>query len=189
MHAAEVLESCDVITAKHARALLPLLPFEPFGTGQAFFSGVRSDVGEAVLQPSMRHLPNACMLLAKFVKQTNSSFRFNSIAIFCDVCTSPHRDALNGSRENLISPLSSFSKGEIWVQDPQKSSVELINRTPVNGSLLDVSAGPVLLQAKDKVHFTKPWFGGSRMVVVAFALPRCPSFSHQNFNATRILRP
>ena len=97
LQAAGVLESQSAITLRHAQALLPLLPFEPFGTGQAFFSGVKADAGRAVLQPAMRLLPNSCKLLAKFVKQTDCKFRFNSIAIFRDVSTSPHRDPMNGS--------------------------------------------------------------------------------------------
>ena len=105
-------------------------PCQPFGTGQAFFSGVKADAGRAVLQPAMRLLPNSCKLLAKFVKQTDCKFRFNSIAIFRDVSTSPHRDAMNGSYENLIIPLSSFSGGEIWCHDPQGTAVEVINGTP-----------------------------------------------------------
>ena len=45
----------------------------------------------------------------------------------------------------------------------------------MNGALLDVSAGPVLLQAKDKVHCARPWVGGSRVVLVAYCAAPLPS--------------
>ena len=129
LHAAEVLEPGRV-TKADVRSLIPLLPLESFGTGKAFLSGVKREGKTTVVQPAMRLFPFSCQLLAKFVKQADCDFCFNSIAIFQDVSNAPPRDAMNYSEENLVIPISDFVGGQIGVRISRVLPLSCVKGSP-----------------------------------------------------------
>ena len=135
----------------------------------AFFAGAWGCDKSVCLRPSMRSFPQSCAVMSKFVQNVYPTFRFNSVAVFKDVQTQPHRDTLNDSVCNLLIPLSVFEGGEIWVEDPDGNHEILHRGRRILGKLLDVSAGPVLLQAQRALHCTMPWHGGSRVILVVFS--------------------
>ena len=154
-------------------ALFDLLPHEhpprasPDGSGSSFSCGCYGQGGLAGLRKSCMSFPSTCLALNRYVASLDPAFEYSTISIFDRVQTALHRDARNGSVCNLVSALSSFRGGEIWVQDDDGPIPFSLNGEMLRGSLLDLQQGPVHFEARDRYHCTMP-FSGRRVVLIAF---------------------
>ena len=172
--ARELLRKPSVV-AKDVETLFHLLPHEPphagaqADSGSAFFTGACSHGGIQGLRSNTSLFPDATKVLCRFLRQAQDGFAFTSCALFNNVATKPHRDARNSSSSNLIAPVSSFEHGDIWCEDPSGTVPFTYDGITRLGRCLQVAAGPVLLDARDRVHATMPWTG-NRLVLIAYSV-------------------
>ena len=174
-----------IVVAKDVETLFHLLPHEPphagaqADSGSAFFTGACSHGGIQGLRSNTSLFPEATKVLCRFLRQAQDGFAFTSCALFNNVATKPHRDARNSSSLNLIVPVSSFAQGDIWCEDPSGTVPFTFDGVTRLGRCLQVAAGPVLLDARDRVHATMPWTG-NRLVLIAYSVAQWQALSlHQ----------
>ena len=174
-----------IVVAKDVETLFHLLPHEPphagaqADSGSAFFTGACSHGGIQGLRSNTSLFPEATKVLCRFLRQAQDGFAFTSCALFNNVATKPHRDARNSSSLNLIVPVSSFEHGDIWCEDPSGTVPFTFDGVTRLGRCLQVAAGPVLLDARDRVHATMPWTG-NRLVLIAYSVAQWQALSlHQ----------
>ena len=174
-----------ILVAKDVETLFHLLPHEPphagaqADSGSAFFTGACSHGGIQGLRSNTSLFPEATKVLCRFLRQAQDGFAFTSCALFNNVATKPHRDARNSSSLNLIVPVSSFEHGDIWCEDPSGTVPFTFDGVTRLGRCLQVAAGPVLLDARDRVHATMPWTG-NRLVLIAYSVAQWQALSlHQ----------
>ena len=164
-----------VVVAKDVETLFHLLPHEPphagaqADSGSAFFTGACSHGGIQGLRSNTSLFPDATKVLCRFLRQAQDGFAFTSCVLFHNVATKPHRDARNSSSSNLIVPVSSFEHGDIWCEDPSGTVPFTYDGITRLGRCLQVAAGPVILDARDRVHATMPWTG-NRLVLIAYSV-------------------
>ena len=179
--AQELLRKSSLV-AKDVGTLFHLLPHEPphagaqADSGSAFFKGACSHGGIRGLRSNTSLFPDATKVLCRFLKQAQAGFAFTSCALFHNVATKPHRDARNSSSSNLIVPVSSFEHGDIWCADPSGTVPFTYDGITRVGRCLQVAAGPVLLDARDRVHATMPWTG-NRLVLIAYSVAQWQALS------------
>ena len=114
--------------------------------------------------------------LVRYVVQLDPMHTFTSVALFRDLKALPHADVFNEKGSvNLISPLSVFSGGDLWVADPQGKQVLSVKGIEVSGSILMVSKGTQKFVPQN-LHATMPW-SGQRDVIVGFTPGRRDSLT------------
>ena len=160
--------------------LFNLLPCEAesfrSSSGKSFFTGLYSRV-KTGLRANCATFSQATRAFNAYVKACAPLHRWTSLALFEDVQTDFHIDALNSDWPNVVIPLDTFSGGSIWVEWPpdvaQDSSLTYedknIGDRVITGCHLPVSDGPVSFCAKHLHHCTSE-FSGRRLVVVAYSL-------------------
>ena len=160
--------------------LFNLLPCEAesfrSSSGKSFFTGLYSRV-KTGLRANCTTFPQATRAFNAYVKACVPSHRWTSLALFEDVQTAFHVDALNSEWPNVVIPLDTFSGGSIWVQWPRDVPPDQsltyedknIGDRVVSGCHLPVSEGPVSFCAKHLHHCTEQ-FSGRRLVMVAYSL-------------------
>ena len=137
--------------------------------GSSFSTGCYSKGGITGLRHNTTAYPMATKLLVRFACQTFQSMRFTTLSLFDGVKTPMHRDSRNGPYSNGVCPISDFSGGHIWVEE-EGGPVEM--ETPKgrpSGRLLEVSGGPVVLDAWERFHCNLLW-RGRRLVIVAYVV-------------------
>ena len=145
-------------------------------SGKSFFTGLYSRV-KTGLRANCTLFPQATKAFNSYVRACAPAHRWTSLAVFEDVKTDFHRDALNSDWPNLVLPLDTFSGGSIWVEWPRGVPYDNelsyedknIGDRVVTGCHLPVSQGPVSFGAKHLHHCTSP-FSGRRLVMVAYSL-------------------
>ena len=160
--------------------LFNLLPCEAessrSSSGKSFFTGLYSRV-KTGLRANCTTFPQATRPFNAYVKACAPAHRWTSLALFEDVQTDFHIDALNSEWPNVVIPLDTFSGGSIWVEwphdVPHDNSLTYedknIGDRMVTGCHLPVSEGPVSFCAKHLHHCTSR-FSGRRLVMVAYSL-------------------
>ena len=160
--------------------LFDLLPSEleskGSSPGRSFFSGLYSRV-KTGLRANSKLFPESTKAFNAYVRAVSPGHRWTSIALFENVQTELHRDALNSLWPNLVIPLSNFKDGSVWVEWPAntptdptlKYEVRNLDGVDVRGALLPVAAGPITFGAKQLRHETRK-FSGRRLVLVAYSL-------------------
>ena len=119
------------------------------------------------LRSNTKDRPRSTEVMTRFAKQTRPGFVFTTLSVFQGVKTPMHKDSRNAPYPNLVIPLTRFKDGQIWVQDPSGSIPEYTPEGLRMGRDLEVSEGPVTLDAYDAFHFTRAW-KGDRIVMVAY---------------------
>ncbi|CAE7607413.1 GIP, partial [Symbiodinium sp. CCMP2592] len=94
----------------------------------------------------------------KYVKQLKPDHKFNAIAVITDVETKQHIDAHNVG-ENLVAGLSYFKGGALEIEEP--TGVKVL---PLDGDV------PFQVFDPKHRHSTRSWYGGSRVVLVAYSV-------------------
>ena len=166
------------VVADEIVELFKLLPKEkpPRGEEQddgssSFSTGSYCKGGLVGLRTNTRDRPLATEAMARFARQTQPGFVFTTLSVFQGVKTPMHKDSRNAPYPNLVIPLTRFKDGQIWVQDPSGSVPEYTPEGLKMGRDLEVSEGPVTLDAYDAYHFTRAW-KGERIVMVAYVTDR-----------------
>ena len=95
---------------------------------------------------------------------------FSTLVVFTNTQTAPHKD-VNAPFPNLLLPLSKFTAGQVWLEDSEGDVYRTVAGQARPGRLLDVAAGPCLLEAHKYLHATEPW-QGCRIVLVGFTVRR-----------------
>ena len=94
----------------------------------------------------------------KYVKQLQPDHQFNALAVTTDVGAQQHVDAHNVGM-NLIAGLSYFKGGALEVEGPDGKKL-----LPLDGDHTHQLFDPRLK------HSTKTWYGGSRVVLIAYSV-------------------
>ena len=137
--------------------------------GSSFSTGCYSKGGITGLRHNTTAFPLSTKLLVRFACQVFPSMHFTTLSLFDGVKTPMHRDSRNGPYPNGVCPISEFSEGHIWMEE-EGGPLEMDTpkgRRP--GRLLEVSNGPVVLEARERYHCTLPW-QGRRLVLVAYVV-------------------
>ena len=94
----------------------------------------------------------------KYVNQLEPGHHFNAVAVTTDIEAKQHVDARNVGM-NLVAGLSYFKGGALVVEGPEEERV----------LSLDGDTAHQVFDPKFK-HSTKPWYGGSRIVLIAYSV-------------------
>ena len=137
--------------------------------GTSFTTGCYSKGGITGLRHNTTAYPKSTRVLVRFARQTFPSLRFTTLALFDGVKTPMHRDSRNGPHPNGVCPVSTFTGGQIWVEEDGGGCVMDTPKGKSDGKLLEVAEGPVVLEAQTCYHCTLPW-EGRRLVLVAYVV-------------------
>ena len=123
---------------------------------------------------SCAQLPMTCRFLTAVVRHVCPSHVFGALQVLSEVRSDFHLDKANekGS-SNLVIPLTHFQGGQLWLRDEQGSHRVVHKGSAFTGSVIDVSAGPIMFDPAVH-HAVMPW-SGSRVVLVAYL----PSFAER----------
>ena len=180
------LRSLGLFLRDEVVALFRLLPKEdpPRGShdddgATSFSTGAYCKGGLVGLRANYRRNPVASEVLASFVRQSHPTCAFSTLSLFQGVKTPMHKDSRNAPYANLVLPLTRFEGGAIWVEDGLGTIPEYTPEGLRLGRDLDVSSGPVTLEAYNSFHFTRPWTG-ERIVLVAYVTDRLERLSKED---------
>ena len=126
------------------------------GPPKIWSSGAFVHGGIAGVKVATAAFPASTRVFVKYVKQLQPDHKFNALALLVNIGAQPHVDSHNVGK-NLIAGLSFFKGGGIEIEDPKGKML-----LP-----LDDDHTHQLFDPKLKLS-TKPWFGGSRVVLVAY---------------------
>ncbi|CAE7828798.1 RE1 [Symbiodinium sp. CCMP2592] len=165
-YAMRLLEE-EILTADQLENLARMLPStaptpKRFGpqrdTQKVWTAGAFVHGGIVGVKNATGVFPASTRALIKYVKQLEPEHKFNAVAITTDIEAKQHVDAHNVGK-NLVASLSYFKGGALEVEYPEGARL-----LPLDGDHTHQ-----LFDPKFK-HSTKPWFGGSRIVLVAYSV-------------------
>ena len=172
----------EVILARNSAAtkaeiiqLFNLLPKEvpsrggPSHDSCSFSCGAYAKGGLQGLRSECATFKNSTKVIASFVGACLPDHPFTTASLFHNTKTDLHVDSRNHHSPNGVIPVTSFEKGGIWVADGCGPHVRQVNGSPMQGSILDFSAGPITFDAYKFPHQTEAW-QGDRLVCVAFTV-------------------
>ena len=102
--------------------------------------------------------PASTRAFIKYVNQLETGHKFNAVAVTTDIGAKQHVEARNVGM-NLVAGLSYFKGGALVVESPDKEKL-----LPLDGDITRQVFDP-----KFK-HSTRPWHGGSRIVLIAYSV-------------------
>ena len=155
--------------------LFNLLPKEvpsrggPSHDSCSFSCGAYAKGGLQGLRSECATFKNSTKVIASFVAACLPDHPFTTASLFHNTKTDLHVDSRNHHSPNGVIPVTSFEKGGIWVADGCGPHVRQVNGSPMQGSILDFSAGPITFDAYRFPHQTEAW-QGDRLVCVAFTV-------------------
>ena len=153
-------------------------------SSKCFITGAYVFSGMAGVRSVSFDYPCLTAALVRYVVQLDPTHTFTSVALFRDLKALPRADVFNEKGSvNLISPLSVFSGGDLWVADPQGSQVLSVKGKEVTGSILMVSKGTQKFVPQN-LHAAMPW-SGQRDVIVGFTPGRRDSSRRLMFLTSR----
>ena len=157
----------DVLTPDQCEILALMLPsstttpkrFGPQGDTQKVWSaGAFVHGGVVGVKRATGSFPASTRVFVKYVKQLQPDHKFNAVAVMVDVGAQQHVDVHNVGK-NLIASLSFFKGGGLEVEE--YGSKRLL---PLDGDHTHQLFDP------HQKHSTKPWYGGSRVVLIAYSV-------------------
>ena len=111
-----------------------------------------------------RAFPWTTRALAGIVATWDSALQFSTCTLSLNTSAAPHRDSFNHRESmNLAMPVSRFTGGEVFVEDPAGRS--RLSADGPAGHILDLQF-PVTFSPRS-LHATLPWTG-SRLILIAF---------------------
>ena len=123
--------------------------------------------GLLVRDTSKQH-PLSTRVFSRFVRGLCPDFTCTTIAVFTNLKTDLHQDTANDpASQNLLYPLTAFSEGGVWCEDPAGSTPFVHQGQTLWGRVLEVSQGLCFLPAPNRRHATLPW-KGDRAVLVCY---------------------
>ncbi|CAE7502613.1 unnamed protein product [Symbiodinium natans] len=121
--------------------------------------------GLLVRDTSKQH-PLSTRVFSRFVRGLCPDFTCTTIAVFTNLKTDLHQDTANDpASQNLLYPLTAFSEGGVWCEDPAGSVSFLHRGQTLWGYVLEVSQGLCFLPAPNRRHATLPWKGDRSLLV------------------------
>ncbi|CAE7281567.1 GIP [Symbiodinium sp. CCMP2592] len=120
--------------------------------------------------------PASTRAFVKYVKQLKPDHKFNAIAVTTDVEAKQHVDAHNVG-ENLVAGLSYFKGGALEVEEP--TGVKVL---PLDGDV------PYQVFEPKHRHSTRPWYGGSRVVLIAYSVRDSAKLKEPHLDLLRGMR-
>ena len=155
--------------------LFNLLPKEvpsrggPSHDSCSFSCGAYAKGGLQGLRAECATFRNSTKVIASFVGTCLPDHPFTTVSLFHNTKTDLHVDSRNHHSPNGVIPVTSFKQGGIWVADGCGPQARVVNGSPMQGSLLDFSSGPITFDAYKFPHQTETW-QGDRLVYVAFTV-------------------
>ena len=165
-YAMRLLEE-EILTPDQLENLAMMLPstaptpkrFGPQGdTQKVWTAGAYVHGGIVGVRNATVAFPASTRSFIKYVKQLEPGHKFNAVAVTTDIEAKQHVDAHNVGK-NLVAGLSFFKGGALEVEQPD--GVKLL---PLDGEITQQVFDPKLK------HSTRPWYGGSRVVLVAYSI-------------------
>ena len=163
----------STVSANDLVSLFETLPAETPARGvddareKAWTAGAYSQNKLCGLRRNTRAFPCVVAAAVKYLRGCFPGACFATIAFYSNVGTPMHRDCNNmAGTLNYVTPLTSFEKGGIWVQDETGDQSRMTPHGHARGRVLQVSKGPVQFDAHS-FHCTLPWLG-SRIVLIGF---------------------
>ena len=166
LYAKDLLEE-EVLYAEQMETLAMMLPTttatpKRFGpqarTQKVWMAGAFVHGGIAGVKNATTSFPHSTRVFVRYVKKLEPTHKFNSLAVTVDTEAKQHVDAHNVGM-NLIAGLSWFKGGGVEVEEPD--GVKLLELDGVNTHQV--------FNPKYR-HSTRPWSGGSRVVLVAYSV-------------------
>ena len=77
--------------------------------------------GNTRLRSSCREWPMEIPILTRFVRERAPGRFFTSVAVLYDQESQPHTDSSNDEFPNVVLQISSFTGGELWIEDSNGS--------------------------------------------------------------------
>ena len=173
--AQSLLHRVDALAPDDLQPLAELLPREATHKAAghqregAFFAGAYARGGFVGLRSSCHSFPCSIKVLTAALRGAFPGQCFSTLVVFTNTLTAPHKDVRNAPFPNLLMPLSKFTAGQVWREDSEGDVYRTVAGQARPGRLLDVAAGPCLLDAHKYLHATEPW-RGCRIVLVGFTV-------------------
>ncbi|CAE7362158.1 FCPC, partial [Symbiodinium sp. CCMP2456] len=126
--------------------------------------------------------PRAPEAITSYVRAKMPGHRFNTVSIYCNTGTDPHKDNRNAPIPNGIAALSDFRGGEVWIESDSGESIQVIGGKQMHGTIVPITAEPVFIEAHSHIHFTMPW-RGRRIVLIAFSVSGIEELNPQDYDS------
>ena len=172
--AADLLQRKDFSAASVIR-LIDLLPRESGlrkvqgRGGSRLCLGAYFRAGVVSLCKNNTSLKHSCKYLCAFIHHVAPRHVFAALDMLDEVQSGVHLDRFNVKRSSsLVVPITQFSGGELWVEDPAGHQPSKDGEVERFGYLHDFMQGPCLFDPHSR-HAVMPWNG--RRVVIAAYLP------------------
>ena len=175
LFAQAVLDSGDVPARAQVQQLFELLPEDAFEFNHApakrFSVGLKPD---GSLWGSTRAFPLLTTVLATAVRLWAPGMTFTAICLSLNCQTLPHVDSSNCTADNLVAPITAFTGGGIWIEDPNATTLVPIQGKKVAGKVHELNEGPVIIPAKTKLHCTMSLCLGSVIGLSSLHMQQAP---------------
>ncbi|CAE7319561.1 RE1, partial [Symbiodinium sp. KB8] len=157
----------DILTPDQCEILALMLPstaatpkrFGPQGGSQKVWSaGAFVHGGVVGVKTATVAFPASTRVFVKYAKQLQPDHKFNAVAITVDIGAQQHVDAHNVGL-NLVAGLSFFKGGGLEIEESEGKKL-----LPLDGDHTHQLFDPHVK------HSTRPWYSGSRVVLVAYSV-------------------
>ena len=131
-----------------------------------WFSGGYGHGPMVGVRNSTLRFPWTTALACRYVREKAPWHRFGAVAFTVNLLSEAHVDSHNDPKScNLILPLTSFSRGGLWLADEDGSVARTVGGTRLMGTVHSFDAGAICFNPRI-VHATERW-EGTRAVLVA----------------------
>ena len=126
--------------------------------------------------------PDVVRCLTHFMNQLLPELEYTTLVLMRNTRTPAHRDAHNAvGYLNALVPLSSFRKGELWLESA-KGTVPCPDESCTSFGVLRSLDSPILFDAHT-LHATCPWTHKDRVVLAAFTVRHFAKLATADHNA------
>ena len=73
--------------------------------------------------------------ITSYVRAKMPNHMFNTVSIYCNTGTDPHKDNRNAPVPNGIVALSDFKGGEVWIESEDGESIQVVGGKQMRGNL------------------------------------------------------
>ena len=120
--------------------------------------------------------------ITSYVRAKMPNHMFNTVSIYCNTGTDPHKDNRNAPVSNGIVALSDFKGGEVWIESEDGESIQVVGGKQMRGTLVPITDEPAFIEAHSHLHFTMPW-KGRRVVLIAFSVAGLEELTPQDYDS------
>ena len=187
---AERISATRVPTRGELCALFGLLPHETpprapeagNRVASSFTTGMYHQGRLTGLRANFRRFPMSTQAITSYVSAKMPNHMFNTVSIYCNTGTDPHKDNRNAPVPNGIVALSDFKGGEVWIESEDGESIQVVGGKQMRGDLVPITDEPAFIEAHSHLHFTMPW-RGRRVVLIAFSVAGLEELTPQDYDS------